>query len=122
MKKSVLLCEDDEGIIDVARIVLEEKGYNVVALTKCTNIMDIIHKVKPNVILLDLWMPDMSGEEVAILLKNNPATKNIPIVIVSASKDIQRVASTTRVNDFLSKPFNIEDLENIVEKYTSHVS
>jgi CheY-like chemotaxis protein len=122
MNKSVLICEDDEGIIDVAKIVLQEKGYSVTSLTNCSNIMDILPKVKPDVILLDLWMPDLNGEEVAAILKSNDKTRHIPIIMVSANKDLQKIAMLANADDYLAKPFDITDLENIVDKHAFKVS
>ncbi|MEO6508949.1 MAG: response regulator [Patescibacteria group bacterium] len=117
MQKSVLICEDDEGIVDVATIVLQEKGYIVESTMNGSEILAKIKKNRPDLILLDLWMPEMTGEEVASILQSQTETKDIPIIIVSASKDIKKIASASQVTDYLPKPFDIIDLENIVEKY-----
>ena len=117
MKKNILICEDDEGIVDVATIVLQEKGYNVDSIDRGTEIFAQIKATMPDLILLDLWMPEMTGDEVARILKLNPETMNIPIIFVSASKDIQKIAELTKVAAFLPKPFDITELENIVAKH-----
>ena len=119
MKKHILICEDDEGIIDVASIVLVDKGYTVDAIINGNEIFNRIKEKRPDVILLDLWMPEITGEEIALKLKANKLTTNIPIIFVSASKDLKKIATQTDVNDFLPKPFDIIDLENIVEKYVN---
>ncbi len=119
MKKHVLICEDDEGIIDVVSIVLLDKGYTVDVIINGKEIFNRIKGKRPDVILLDLWMPEITGEEIALRLKADKLTADIPIIFVSASKDLKKIASSTEVNDFLPKPFDIIDLENIVEKYVN---
>lgn len=115
--KNVLICEDDEGITDVAQIVLEGMGYQVTVQNDSTNIFNRIAEVKPNLILLDLWMPGLSGEEIARTLKANPSTRDIPIIIMSANKDTAQIATKAGANAFLAKPFDITALENLVEDF-----
>jgi DNA-binding response OmpR family regulator len=115
MKKyRVLICEDDEGISDVAQIVLSEAGYEVKVVDKKKEILNLIKTWQPHLILLDLWMPEASGEEIIRMLKSNSTFQNIPIIIVSASKDTEKIAIAAGANDFLSKPFDISDLEQKV--------
>lgn len=113
----VLICEDDEGIIDVESTILKECGYDVKIVTDGRLVIDLINEVLPNLILLDLWMPNVTGEAIAKEVKNNPLTKNIPIIIVSANKDASQIAMSSGANDFIAKPFDIIDLENMVSKY-----
>lgn len=114
----VLVCDDDEGIIDVTKIVLSEKGYKVVTMMSGKEVLEKIKSIQPKVILMDLWMPDMNGDVITRQLKDDDTTKDIPIIIVSASKDTQKVAMTAGADDFLCKPFDISELEEKVEKYT----
>ncbi len=114
-----MIVDDDEGIVDVATIVLSEKGYQVEAVMDPEKMFERINKSKPSVILLDLWMPQMSGEEVLLRLKGDEETRDIPVIIVSASKDTERIARNMDANGVLTKPFDIEDLENLVSEYIS---
>ena len=115
--KTVLICEDDEGIIDVTTIVLQEKGYKVIPLLDCQKVYEYVDTHKPDIILLDLWMPDINGEEVTRTLKSNDHTKHIPIIIISANKDTEKIAKNAGADTFLCKPFDIEELEQTVERY-----
>lgn len=117
--KCVFICDDDEGITDITKLVLEEKGYRVITLTDCTGIFKMIKKEKPDVILMDLWMPNISGDEVTKQLKENPKTKHIPVIIVSANQETQKISQLIGADDFLTKPFDIYELENVVERYTN---
>lgn len=117
MNDTILVCEDNEGITDVVKIVLESKGYNVVAISSGEKIIEIIEVEKPALILMDLWLPGMNGDEIALMLKANSKTKHIPIIIVSASRDAEAVAKEIRADGALKKPFDIADLEAIVQKH-----
>lgn len=116
--KKVLICDDDEGILDVIKIILEEKGYDVFILSKSEKVYETVDTFKPDVILLDLWMPGISGETITKELKKTSKTKMIPIIIVSANKDTIKIAKELEADDFLCKPFNIDRLEEMVDKYT----
>ena len=115
--KCVLICEDDEGITEIVQIVLESSGYKVVVDSDSTNIYQRILEIKPDLILLDLWMPGLNGEEITILLKADPQTRRIPIIIMSANTDTAQIAKQAGAEAFLAKPFDIVALENIVETY-----
>lgn len=112
----VLICDDDDGIVDVAQIILQERGYDVQTITQSDQIYEQVRRFNPNVILLDLWMPDISGEEITRTLKQNSSTQNIPIVIVSASRDTEKVAKNVGADDYIFKPFDIEELEEKVAR------
>jgi DNA-binding response OmpR family regulator len=115
MGNYILICDDDEGVIDIASIVLKEKGYDVQVCKDSDSLIEMVTLKRPDLLLLDLWMPGLNGEQITIELKSNKDTKNIPILIVSANKDIEKVAKFSGADDFLPKPFDIEVLENKVE-------
>jgi len=117
MNKKVLICDDDEGILEVAGIVLGEKGYEVEQISESDLVVDRVNEFNPDVVLLDLWMPKVSGEDLTKQLKGNPETAGIPVVIVSASMETQKIAVAAGADGFLCKPFNISDLEDVVDKF-----
>ncbi len=116
---TILFCDDDEGILDVVSIILSDKGYNVEALLDSRKVYNQIRVSKPMLIILDLWMPNLSGEEITRELKKNKATQNIPVIILSASKDTPKIAKKIGADNFISKPFDISVLEEMVAKYAS---
>lgn len=114
MKKNnppvVMVVEDDPGILEVVKIILEEDGFVVVALGEGTEVEEQIKTKKPDIILIDLWMPGADGEEVVRKLKSQKETKKIPIIVISALADAEKRAQDAGADDFLPKPFNIQDL------------
>lgn len=115
--KTIIICDDDEGILDVASIVLEEKGYEVIALSNSKEVIQIAEAKNTSLILVDLWMPGLSGEEITKKIKGNEKTKHIPVVVISARRDVEETANKIGADSFICKPFNIEELEKVVEKY-----
>lgn len=116
-RNTIIVCDDDEGILDVIASVLQGRGYSVVSLTHGKKVMETARKVNPVAILLDLWLPDGNGDDVARQLKNRKETKHIPIVLVSANRFTKQIASEVGADAYLCKPFDITELENVVEKY-----
>src|SRR5579884_1070730 len=86
-KRKVLICDDDQGILEVTKIILESNGYDVDTLDNGKAIVKHVKNSKPHLILLDLWMPGIEGKEITKLLKSDQQTKQIPLIIVSAVND-----------------------------------
>jgi two-component system, OmpR family, alkaline phosphatase synthesis response regulator PhoP len=111
----ILVCDDDSGILEAIEIILSSNDYEVKTLSTGKGIVKIIKEYQPGLILLDIWMPQVDGTEITKVLKQDPATKNIPIVIISALNDIDKIAKTTGADGTLSKPFMMKDLLKTVE-------
>ncbi len=117
MKRKILICDDEEGIVEIMTIVLEGKGYQTKALSNAKHIFSTIEKWQPELIFIDLWMPEISGDEVVRELKKNKKTANIPVIIVTANKDSQKIADGVGADNYISKPFDIAELEDMASKY-----
>ena len=116
-KKKILICDDDEGIIDMLELVLEETGHEIITETNSLNIKSILKENIPDLILLDLWMPVLSGDQVLKSLRSSAATKQLPIIVISASRDGKEIALDAGATDFVAKPFDIDELLKKIEKY-----
>jgi DNA-binding response OmpR family regulator len=113
-----LVADDDTAIVDALQMMLEMEGYDVETTINGETVAKAA-LAKPDVILLDIWMSGQDGREIAKHLKGQDATKNIPIIMISANRDTEQIARESGANDFLAKPFDITHLINLVEKYTS---
>jgi DNA-binding response OmpR family regulator len=118
MTKKILVCDDDEGILDIVKLILENKNYQVKTINSGKGIEKKVSEYSPDLILLDLWIPGMDGREITRVLKRQPKTKKIPIIIVSALNETEKISKEIGADGFLPKPFDINDLIKTVEKYT----
>ena len=118
MKKKIILIEDDADILLTLNMILESAGYEVNPLTSARTVMNGTFEI-PDLFILDKRMPDMDGLEVCRHLKSKPETKDIPVIIISASPKFGGAALKAGANDFLAKPFTMTALLAMVEKYTA---
>lgn len=109
--------EDDLGIIEVTKIILEDAGYQVATIENPHQIKQLILKEQPDLILMDIWIADQNGADLVKYFKGHQKTKNIPIVMLSAKQDGSDTAKSCGANDFLAKPFDIADLLEKIKKY-----
>ena len=84
VKKTVVVIEDEAAMIDLVRLILERKGLKVVGALTGGEGLETIRRVKPGLILLDLTLPDMDGQEVYRQIKADPELRHIPIQVVGA--------------------------------------
>lgn len=115
--KKILLCDDDEGILDMLEILLEDSGYEIYAERNSLNVHKIIAEYQPDLLVLDLWMPVLSGDQLVRSIRKNPALQDLPVIIISASRDGQEIAANAGANEFLAKPFDISELLENINKY-----
>ena len=115
----ILLCDDDKGVSEVIQIMLENNGFEVKLLESGKAIQKRVKEYSPNLILIDIWMPGIGGKEAIKLLKKDKATKNIPIIIISAldETEVAGIVKTLGVEGYLLKPFNMEDLLAVASKF-----
>ena len=116
MKKKILVTDDDEGVQDIFKLIFERAGYDVDVQGDAFSIFD--HKYKrPDLFLLDKQLSGQDGLNICRYLKSDDNTKNIPVIIVSATPGIGRMAKEAGADDFIEKPFRMKELLNVVEKW-----
>jgi len=116
VQKRILIFDDDIDILSICTYILEEEGWEVYTSTNCNNIIEKVNDVKPDVILMDNWIPNTGGIIATQTLKNNKKLRNIPVIYFSANNDIQSLAQQAGADTFLAKPFDITELENIIQR------
>ena len=114
--KKIMIVDDDEGILDALSMMLQYKGYEV-STCKNGNTILTMEQDFPDLLLLDIWMSGIDGRNVCRQLKEKLQTKKIPIIMISASKDIERSAIDSGADDFLAKPFEMNELIKKIETY-----
>ena len=117
--KSILCIEDESEMIDLMRLILGRRGYEVRGATSGMDGLRMIREEKPDLILLDLMMPEMDGWEVYQQIRADEKTRDIPVIVVTAkAQSIDRVLGLhiAKVDDYIAKPFSPLELMNSVEK------
>ena len=112
----VLVVDDDPFIVEFLEEALSEAGYQTFSSAGSASLR-LAQDQQPDVILLDIMMPEMDGVEVSKRLRADPKTAGIPNVVLSAQDRLQSVTAHTPVDDRLSKPFNIGDLYTTVARW-----
>lgn len=117
-QKRITVADDDPAILDAVGMVLEMEGYVVNATLNGNTVLT--QDELPDVYILDIWMSGADGRELCKKLKSEEKTKNIPVILISASNDLKRSAETAGADDFLAKPFEINALLEKIEKALSN--
>ena len=120
--KLILCIEDEQEMIDLIRLILSRRGFDVRGANNGEEGLKVIRQEHPDLILLDLMMPDMDGWEVYQQMKADEATKNIPVIVVTArAQSIDKVLGLhiAKVDDYIAKPFSPQELLNSVDNVLS---
>jgi len=107
--KTVMIADDDPGIVDAIEMLLEFEGYNVRSTFTGSDVLAMEDNL-PDVLLLDIWMSGEDGRDICKQLKENERTSHLPVIMISASRDIRQSAIDAGANDFLAKPFEMNEL------------
>jgi DNA-binding response OmpR family regulator len=117
--KHILVVDDDLAIVEILEMILDEEGYDVSRAYTGQESLVVAKQRKPDLILLDLMLPDMHGSVVAHHIRSEPALKDIPILVVSASKDMQDIVRAMDIQGAIAKPFELDALLSSVESQLS---
>jgi DNA-binding response OmpR family regulator len=107
--KKIMIADDDPGIVDAIEMLLEFEGYEVTSTVDGSTVLDMKDEL-PDLLLLDIWMSGEDGRDICKKLKQLESTKNIPIIMISASRDVKDSAIAAGADDFLAKPFEMDEL------------
>ncbi len=107
-KKKILVIEDEHDINELIKYNLERESYEVVSLFEGGQAIDIVHKCKPDLILLDLMLPEVDGLDICRALKSDESTKYIPIIMLTAKSEEADVVVGLQMgaDDYMTKPFS----------------
>src|SRR5512141_1242541 len=123
--KCILCVEDEPEMIDLMRLILGRRGFEVKGASGGREGLKMIRQEMPDLVLLDLMRPDMDGWEVYQQMKADEATRHIPVIVVTAkAQSIDKVLGLhiAKVDDYIAKPFSPQELLSSVEKTLNHTS
>lgn len=117
MKKCIYVLEDNAAIRDIIEYMLTEELYEVVVSPTASEFWKQMKTHTPDMIVLDVMLPDGNGLEICNQLKGNAKTYHIPVMMMSANNNISKVISKCPADDFINKPFDLDDFANRIGFY-----
>jgi DNA-binding response OmpR family regulator len=117
--RKIVCVEDEPEMIELIQLILNRRGFEVLGAPGGKEGLKMVREILPDLVLLDLMMPDMDGWEVYQQMKSEEATRNIPVIIVTAkAQNIDKVLGLhiAKVDDYIAKPFGPQELIDSVEK------
>jgi twitching motility two-component system response regulator PilG len=122
-KNRILIVEDEESLLKLESILLSSKGYQVFGATDGRTALGEVDHIKPDLILLDIMLPELDGFEVCRLIKVNPETSGIPVVMLSAKKNRQDIERGAQVgaDAYVTKPFKSAKVIEVIESLINRV-
>lgn len=115
----VVCIEDEPEMIDLVRLILSREGFEVIGAPSALQGLQAVEDLQPQLVLLDLMMPDMDGWEVYQRLKANPNTRDIPVIVLTArAQSIDKVLGLhiAKVDDYITKPFGPAELMKSISR------
>jgi DNA-binding response OmpR family regulator len=123
--KHIVCIEDEPEMIELIQLILNRRGFEVLGAQGGKEGLQMVRETLPDLVLLDLMMPEMDGWEVYQQMKAEESTRNIPVIIVTAkAQNIDKVLGLhiAKVDDYIAKPFGPQELIDSVEKILSRKS
>jgi len=114
--KKITIADDDRGIVDFLTILLEFEGYEVSSTSNGNLLLNMTDGL-PDLLLLDIWISGVDGRDICKLLKQTTQSSHMPIIMISASKDIEQSAMDAGANAFLAKPFEMQELLQTIQAH-----
>ena len=113
-KKTIMVVDDNPDIITIVRTILEGKGYNVMSAYSGAELLSTLEKDKPDLVVLDIMMPQMDGLEVLTRMKAAPDTASIPVILLTAKVQYEDVLGGYKLGAdyYITKPFTSTQLIN----------
>ncbi len=114
----ILVLDDSPAIVDSIEMMMELEGLSVAKFYKGSDMLNALDpQSKPNVILMDMWLSGEDGRDICRTIKADENLSDIPVVIMSASRGLEQSALDAGANDFIAKPFDMEDIISRMKSY-----
>jgi CheY-like chemotaxis protein len=114
-RRTVLVVEDDEAVSELLVTLLADRGYVAHAARDGQTAMRLARRVRPDLITLDLALPELAGTDVLASLKRDELTREIPVIVISAFTQILPAGERKKLTYVLGKPFNIDEVLEVVQ-------
>lgn len=116
--KRVLIVDNDSDVLDIMQEALSYEGLHVTCVDEANDIFQLIDQHKPDLLMIDYLLNGVNGGELCHQLKENPATQHLPVIIMSAYPRVLLSLGTYNSDDFIAKPFDLDDMVARIKKLT----
>lgn len=113
MRHKILILDDDEDILYFCSVVFENLDFEVVSSPHSKDIVEQVEQAKPDIILIDNWIPGLGGVKATQTLKSTPNLNDIPVILFSANSNLPALADEAGADSYLKKPFDLDELEGL---------
>ena len=111
--QKILVVDDDKDLLEMVEMTLSRLGYHITTLAKGSGFLNIVESIRPDIILLDIFLGDADGRNLCHQMKLQPAYENIPVILYSAGFISLSSIQHSKADEFIVKPF---DIRYLVEK------
>lgn len=111
-----MVCDDDQGILEMMEMLLDDFGYEVIIESQSIRALQTLEAKMPDLLFLDIWMPVVTGDQVLQQIKQNSKVSSIPVIMYSASKEGAQIAAALGADDYIEKPFNLDEVEDKIKR------
>jgi DNA-binding response OmpR family regulator len=118
----ILVIDDDPDISMMLKMMLEYKGYKVVTADRVDEIFQAISNRSFNLIIMDMLLSGINGTDICVQLKAKETTNQIPVMMISAHPNAKELCLQAGANDFMAKPFDMDDILNTVGRLVTGAS
>jgi len=122
MPKTIMIVDDEPHMVELEKAILEAEGFSTITALSGEQALKLLKTIKPDLVILDMMMPGMSGREVCEKIRSNPKTKNLKVIFVTVARfsDIGKdKLKGMDVLDYITKPFDNEEFVKRVKKIVS---
>lgn len=119
MKKKIIICDDELPILDVLTLALSNDIHEIIPTSKSTELKAIIEDTEPDLLIVDLQMPFVKGDDIVREIKSSDRHGHIKVLMISASLSGREIADNCGADAFLAKPFDLDELEDLVKNLTN---
>ncbi len=109
MKKKILIIENDQDIRSIVEFILSEEGFKTRSIPEPQTLAEVL-QFKPDLLLVDEFINSKPGHRLCLRIKNEPHLAHLPVIVLSTANDIEFIATECKANDYIRKPFDVEEM------------
>lgn len=114
-----MIFDDDKDILSICTFIFRRLGWEVCSSENCIGIVEKVRAQQPDVILMDNWIPEEGGIVATRTLKATDDLQGIPVIYFSANRDVEHLAEQAGADNYIKKPFDLKEFEQMVTQYAS---